>query len=80
MSTAELSEREIAIRRRLRADFVYYAATCLKIRPKDTSLGMQPFVLNEAQHYLHGRIEAQRERTGRVRVLVLKGRQQGIST
>lgn len=80
MSTAELSEREIAIRRRLRSDFVHYAARCLKIRPKDTSLGMQPFVLNEAQQYLHGRLEAQRKRTGRVRALVLKGRQQGIST
>lgn len=36
--------------------------------------------LNQAQTYLHSRLEAQRVRTGKVRALVLKGRQQGIST
>ncbi|CDP52346.1 Phage protein [Devosia sp. DBB001] len=50
------------------------------MRPKLATAGVQPFVLNKAQVYLHGRLEAQRERTGRVRALVLKGRQQGIST
>jgi hypothetical protein len=36
--------------------------------------------LNAAQVYLHGQLEDQRARTGKVRALVLKGRQQGIST
>lgn len=39
-----------------------------------------PFVLNQAQLYAHGRFEAQRKDKGRVRALVLKGRQQGMST
>jgi hypothetical protein len=39
-----------------------------------------PFVLNQAQLYAHGRLEAQLREIGRVRALVLKGRQQGLST
>lgn len=38
------------------------------------------FVLNRAQQYVHDRLQAQLEATGKVRALVLKGRQQGIST
>jgi hypothetical protein len=64
--------------RRLRDDFTFYAPRCLKIRAKDGQI--VSFALNHAQEYLHGRLEAQRERTGKVRALVLKGRQQGIST
>jgi hypothetical protein len=75
-----MSDREKAIRRRLRDDFTHYASKCLKIRPKDPRAGNQPLMLNEAQRYIHARFEAQRERTGKVRALVLKGRQQGIST
>lgn len=75
-----LSSEEVAVRQRLKDDFPHYAAKCLRIRPKDPRGGPQPFILNEAQEYLHGRFEAQRERTGKVRALVLKGRQQGIST
>src|SRR5262249_29130919 len=33
-----------------------------------------------AQQHIHARLEEQRERTGRVRALILKGRQQGCST
>jgi hypothetical protein len=64
--------------RRLRDEFGYYAPKCLKIRGKDGAI--VSFTLNHAQEYLHGRLEAQLERTGKVRALVLKGRQQGIST
>lgn len=76
--TTTLSDREKAIRRRLRDDYPHYASKCLKIRAKDGTI--EAFALNKAQLYLHGRLEAQREVTGRVRALVLKGRQQGIST
>jgi len=75
-----LTAREKKIRQRLKDDFVHYSAKCLKIRPKDARAGLQPLTLNKAQAYLHGRFEAQLERTGRIRALVLKGRQQGIST
>lgn len=64
--------------RRLRDDFAHYAPKCLKIRGKDGAIA--PFSLNHAQQYLHGRLEAQKAETGKVRALVLKGRQQGIST
>lgn len=59
-------------------DFPLYAEKCLRIRTK--AGGLYPFVLNASQRELHRRIEDQRARTGRVRVIVLKGRQQGIST
>lgn len=73
-----LSDRERAIRQRLKDDLSHYAAKCLKIRTKEGTV--VPFVLNRSQRHLHERLEAQRQRTGRVRALVLKGRQVGIST
>ncbi|WP_245264650.1 hypothetical protein [Aquamicrobium defluvii] len=73
-----LSDRERDIRQRLKDDFQHYANRCLRIRAKDGTIA--PLVLNEAQTYLHSRLEAQKEQTGKVRALVLKGRQQGIST
>lgn len=65
-------------RQRLKDDFPYYARNCLTIRTKTE--GNQPFILNDAQKYLHSRIERQRQKTGKIRAIVLKGRQQGIST
>src|ERR1700751_2352225 len=38
------------------------------------------FQLNRAQLYIHERLEAQFMATGKVRALILKGRQQGVST
>lgn len=38
------------------------------------------FVMNRAQLYIHERLEAQLKETGKVRALILKGRQQGVST
>jgi hypothetical protein len=73
-----LTSRERTIRRKLRDDFSHYAAKCLKIRTKAGDI--KPLGLNQAQIYLHGRLEAQKQRTGKVRALVLKGRQQGVST
>ena len=63
---------------RLDTDLEYFAAELLKIRPKAGSL--VPFIFNPAQRELHRIIEEQRARTGRVRVIVLKARQLGIST
>lgn len=72
------SADEVAVRQKLKDDFEHYAAKCLKIRTKAGAI--EPLVLNQAQRYLHSRLEAQRASRGRVRALVLKGRQQGIST
>ena len=63
---------------RLRSDFPFFAEKCLKIRDKDG--GLVPFRLNAAQQYAHRKIEEQKEKTGKVRAIILKGRQQGLST
>lgn len=55
-----------------------HAAYCAKI--KDKSGQIVPFLFNRAQRYVHEKLEAQKATMGRVRALVLKGRQQGIST
>ena len=66
------------IRQKLKDDFVHYASKCLKIRTKSGSV--EPFLLNKAQQYIHSRLEEQKALTGKVRALILKGRQQGVST
>lgn len=38
------------------------------------------FEFNRAQLYIHERLEAQYKATGKIRALILKGRQQGVST
>lgn len=77
---SSLSDREIAIRSKLKNDFKHYAEKCLRIRPKDPRLGNQPFRLNKAQQYAHDKLSEQEAKTGKVRALFLKGRQQGMST
>ncbi len=59
-------------------DFKKFAPRFLRIRTKSG----QPsyFNLNRAQLYLHDRLEKQKEATGKVRAVILKGRQQGCSS
>lgn len=64
--------------REAKESFPLFSRNCLKIRTKEA--GVQPFVLNKAQKYIHDKIEEQRLSTGKVRVILLKGRQQGAST
>jgi hypothetical protein len=75
--TADLEAKK-ALLRSLKADFPLYAAKCLKVLTKEGKIA--PLQLNAAQLYVHKRIEQQLATKGKVRVLVLKGRQQGIST
>ena len=74
----EISKKELAFRKRLKEDFQFYAPKALKISVKKGEL--LPFELNKAQQYLHLVAEKQILEKGRVRIIVLKGRQQGIST
>lgn len=60
------------------AQLLRYAPDCLKVLNKEKQL--VPLTFNRAQLYVHERLEEQREKTGKVRALILKGRQQGIST
>ncbi|MBI3440658.1 MAG: DNA-packaging protein [Proteobacteria bacterium] len=69
---------ERGIRRRLKAEFPHYAEKCLKIRTKQGAIA--PFILNRAQQFIHTCLEEQKKTTGKVRALILKGRQQGCST
>lgn len=72
------SSTALASLARLRADLLEFGPQCLKIRTKSGDI--VPLSFNKAQLYVHERLEAQRARTGRVRAIVVKGRQQGIST
>ena len=65
-------------RLKLKEDFEYYAKNCLSIKTKSGKT--EPFILNKAQRYIHEKLEEQKKLTGKVRAIVLKGRQQGCST
>ncbi len=65
-------------RQKLKDDFEFYAKHCLKIRTKHE--GLKPLLLNDAQTYIHEKLEQQLKDTGKVRAILLKGRQQGAST
>jgi hypothetical protein len=67
-----------AVRKRLFEDFEFYAKHALKIRTKEGAI--KPLVLNEAQKIFVGRCMKQLQETGKIRAVVLKGRQQGLST
>lgn len=63
---------------RLVNDFPYYSSKCLMVATKEGTL--EPLVLNRAQEYIHTRLEEQLFEFGHIRALILKGRQQGVST
>jgi hypothetical protein len=71
-------EKKLELHRRFKNDFKFFSTNALKIRPKGG--GLQTFTINQAQLYLHMVAEKQRKETGKVRIIVLKGRQQGCST
>lgn len=73
-----MSDKERQIRQKLKDDFVHFANKCLKIRSKEGQI--QPFTLNRAQLFIHAKLEEQRKQSGKVRAVILKGRQQGCST
>lgn len=75
---SQLSPEHLSILRQFRAKFSFFAKHNLKVKSKEGQV--VPFVLNNAQEYIDGRAEDMLARKGYVRLLVLKGRQQGIST
>lgn len=75
---AEALDEDIEIFQKLKDDFVHYAPRCLRIRTKEH--GVVAFELNDAQLYIHQAAENQLAQFGWVRIIVLKGRQQGMST
>src|SRR6056300_1284709 len=61
-------------------DFEFFSKEEIRIITKNASQGFVPFEFNEAQSTINARLEEQLEQTGKVRAIVLKARQQGIST
>lgn len=73
-----MTPQQFEVRQRLKTDFPFYAKNCLKIRTKEGQI--QPLILNKAQHILYAAIEAEKKEKGYVRIIILKARQQGLST
>lgn len=72
------SDADLQLIQKIRQNFQTYAARTLWIKVKKGQ--HQRLLFNSAQRYLDAKISQQIQETGKVRVLVLKGRQQGIST
>jgi intein/homing endonuclease len=62
----------------LKSDFFQYAKANLKIKTKEGKI--LPLEFNDPQIYIHEQLEKQLAETGKIRALILKGRQQGAST
>lgn len=62
----------------LHEDLPTYAKFCLKIRDKTGKI--RPLVYNKAQLYVHQKLEEQKKKYGFVRAIIMKGRQEGITT
>ena len=73
-----MDKRLQKVRKRLFSDFPFYAKSALKIRTKEGQI--KPFVLNPAQQILDKAVQDQLKTEGKVRVIILKARQQGLST
>lgn len=75
--------RELKRREKLagyKDNFELFAEEQIRILPKDSSQGFQPFLFNSAQSIVNEAIEQQLKETGRVRAIILKARQMGLST
>jgi len=59
-------------------DFEIYAEVNLKIKTKEGKI--YPLEFNDPQKYIHAQLQKQLSETGKIRALLLKGRQQGAST
>ena len=67
-----------AVRKRLYTDFPFYAKAALSIRTKEGEIA--PLKLNPAQQILDDAVQKQLQTEGKIRIIILKARQQGLST
>ena len=74
-----MSLPESAVHERLNRDLEFFCAAA-PVHIKDKVGNLVVFVMNKAQRYIHMRVEAQKKKRGWVRIILLKGRQQGGST
>lgn len=73
-----LSPESVLVMKKLKADFIFFSSKCLKVLTKQAKI--VDLKLNPAQIQVHNQLEKQKLETGKVRALVLKARQQGMST
>lgn len=73
-----MTKEQIKLRKRFYEDFEFYSKHCLKVRTKEGEV--KAFALNAVQQRFQKEVDDQLKRTGRVRKIILKGRQQGFST
>ena len=73
-----MDKRLQKVRKRLFDEFPFYAKSALKIRTKEGAIA--PLKLNPAQQILDEAVQKQLKTEGKVRVIILKARQQGLST
>lgn len=73
-----MDKKLVTIRKRLLTDFSFYSNAALKIRTKVGEIS--PLKLNSAQQILDKAVKDQVATEGKVRVIILKARQQGLST
>ncbi len=66
------------IHTRLQTELPFFSRHALII--KDKGGDIIPFIFNKAQEHIHKELEHQKRTTGKVRAIILKGRQQGCST
>jgi len=78
MTATSPEQKRLLTRKKLLTDFAYYAPRVLKIRTKSGEI--VNFKLNKAQTVLNDVVEKQLNDEGRVRIIVLKSRQMGLST
>jgi hypothetical protein len=78
LANAFKAEYERKFHRRLQEDFPFYARWCLKIKNKEGNI--VPFILNRVQEHINKIVEKQLVETGKVRIILLKARQEGAST
>lgn len=77
-SKIKLSVAEKETAKLLKNNLNFFARSCLKIRDKAGNI--VPFKFNSVQEFLDKKLNEQKLRTGKVRALILKGRQEGCST
>ncbi len=73
-----MDKRLKQVRKKLYSDFPFYAKAALRIRTKAGQI--EPLLLNPAQTILDDAVSAQMKAEGKIRIIILKARQQGLST
>lgn len=72
------SQTRLEARKRLLEDFEFYCKHCVQIRTKKGTI--VPLLFNKVQRRFVAALNRQMETKGRIRIVVLKARQQGLST